>query len=66
MGLRPGLVRDLIDHAIQLQVELDQLFVQVGDVVFVAVSCLDVELTLLVLARMTGNNDGLSQVEEAA
>jgi len=42
MGLSPGLVRDLINHAIQFQIELDQFFVQVGDVVFVAVNRLDV------------------------
>lgn len=52
MGLRPGFVRDFINHAIQFQVELDQLFVQVGDVLFVAVNRFDVELTLFILARI--------------
>src|SRR5450830_1662162 len=52
MGLRPSFVRYLINHAIQFQVELDQLFVQVGDVVFVAVNRLDIELTLFILARI--------------
>jgi hypothetical protein len=52
MGLRPGFVRDFINHAIQFQIELDQLYVQVGDVVFVAANRLDVELTFFVLARI--------------
>ena len=51
-ALRPGFVRDCINHAIQFQVELDQFFVQVGDVVFVALNRLDVELTLFILARI--------------
>ncbi|MNY63815.1 hypothetical protein D3C86_2008320 [compost metagenome] len=52
MGLRSSFVRDLINHAIQFQVELDQLFVQVGDVLFVAVNRLDVELALFILTRI--------------
>ena len=52
MGLRPRFVRDLINHAIQFQVELDKLFVKVGYVVFVAVNRLDVELTLFILTRI--------------
>lgn len=54
MGLRPSFVRYLINHAIQLQVELDQFSMQVGDVVLVSVNRLDIELTLFILARIKG------------
>jgi len=36
MGLSPSFVRYLINHAVQLQVELDQFFVQVHDMVVVS------------------------------
>lgn len=70
MCLRSSIVRDLINHAIQFQVELDKLFVQVGDVVFVSVNRLDVDAVLLpplLDARISGmatNAFTLSGLEE--
>lgn len=52
MGLRPSFVCRLVNHAIQFQVELDQLFVKVGDVIFVALNRLDLELALFSLSRI--------------
>lgn len=49
MGLRPGFVRDFINHPAKFQIELDQLLMKHRDVLLIALNGFDIQSAVFIL-----------------